>query len=148
MVPIFYNRLIPILCQACRSTPIGSRLARGVSGGERKRTSLACGLLSRPRAVFMDEPTSGLDSATAADVMASVSALRTDTACTLLVTIHAPAPAVVDLFVGLLLLQSGRVAYFGPGGSAPLAFFASQARSPGRFCSRPPPLPRAQAAHG
>lgn len=43
----------------CRATCIGNRLVRGISGGERKRTSVACGLLSRPRALFLDEPTSG-----------------------------------------------------------------------------------------
>jgi len=32
---------------------------RGISGGERKRTSVACGLLARPLVIFMDEPTSG-----------------------------------------------------------------------------------------
>jgi ABC-type multidrug transport system ATPase subunit len=35
--------------QLCRNTFVGSRLVRGVSGGERKRTSVACGLLGNPR---------------------------------------------------------------------------------------------------
>ena len=35
--------------QLCRNTFVGSRLVRGVSGGERKRTSVACGLLGKPR---------------------------------------------------------------------------------------------------
>ena len=35
--------------QLCRDTFVGSRLVRGVSGGERKRTSVACGLLGKPR---------------------------------------------------------------------------------------------------
>ena len=53
----------------CKDTLIGGGMIRGVSGGERKRTSIGVELLTNPSLIFLDEPTTGLDSATSADVV-------------------------------------------------------------------------------
>jgi ABC-type multidrug transport system ATPase subunit/ABC-type multidrug transport system permease subunit len=63
---------------------------RALSGGQRKRASIAVELLTRPRLFFLDEPTSGLDPATAADVMRLLRRL-TRRGVTVVLTTHEPA---------------------------------------------------------
>ena len=41
------------------NTVVGNQKVRGLSGGERKRLSIACEMISSPSVIFLDEPTSG-----------------------------------------------------------------------------------------
>jgi len=44
----------------CADTKVGNSLIRGISGGERKRTSIGVELLTNPSVIFLDEPTTGI----------------------------------------------------------------------------------------
>jgi ABC transport system ATP-binding/permease protein len=63
---------------------------RALSGGQRKRASIAVELLTRPTLFFLDEPTSGLDPSTAADVMGLLRELSRR-GVTVVITTHNPA---------------------------------------------------------
>ncbi|GAA4604297.1 hypothetical protein GCM10023195_14620 [Actinoallomurus liliacearum] len=82
-----------------------------LSGGERKRASIAVDLLTRPRVLFLDEPTSGLDPATAADFMRLLRRLA-GAGSTVVVTTHDP-PDVALCDKVVFLTTDGRLAFFG-----------------------------------
>ncbi|WP_407561184.1 ATP-binding cassette domain-containing protein [Streptomyces sp. 184] len=89
-----------------RDTPV-----RALSGGERKRASIAVELLTRPRVLFLDEPTSGLDPVTGAELMRTLRGLADD-GTTVVLTTH----VLADLPRGdqvVFLSADGEVAYTG-----------------------------------
>jgi ABC-type multidrug transport system ATPase subunit len=63
---------------------------RRLSGGQRKRASIAVELLTQPRTFFLDEPTSGLDPSTSAEVVRLLRRL-TGRGVTVVLTTHEPA---------------------------------------------------------
>nr|XP_019596637.1 PREDICTED: ATP-binding cassette sub-family G member 2-like [Rhinolophus sinicus] len=56
-------------CTSGYVVQVGTQFTRGVSGGERKRTSIGMELITDPSILFLDEPTTGLDSSTANAVL-------------------------------------------------------------------------------
>lgn len=45
---------------SCADSNVGDAKVRGISGGEKKRLSLACELIASPSVIFADEPTTGM----------------------------------------------------------------------------------------
>ena len=79
--------------QKASNTRIGGSLVRGVSGGERKRTSIWVELITNPNLIFLDEPTTGLDSYTAQNVFRLLKELATS-GRTVVLTIHQPSSEI------------------------------------------------------
>ncbi|KAF9074158.1 hypothetical protein BDP27DRAFT_1444427 [Rhodocollybia butyracea] len=92
---------------------IGSSGHRSISGGEKRRVSIACELVTSPSILFLDEPTSGLDAFNAYNVIESLVALAKNYNRTVIFTIHQPRSNIVALFDQLLVLALGRVVYSG-----------------------------------
>lgn len=85
---------------------------RFLSGGERRRVSLATELITNPRILFCDEPTSGLDSFNATTLMQQLKQ-RTDCGMLTMVTIHQPSSQVFDYFNHIVLLSEGSLVFNG-----------------------------------
>ena len=96
----------------CQNTRIGGPLVKGISGGERKRTSIGVELITDPNLIFLDEPTTGLDSFTATSVMESLGDLARKDGRTVISTIHQPNSDIFEMFDKLLLLARGKIIYF------------------------------------
>ncbi|RAO33877.1 Hemin import ATP-binding protein HmuV [Micromonospora noduli] len=88
------------------ATPVGL-----LSGGERKRASIAVELLTRPGVFFLDEPTSGLDPAIAVELLRVLRALA-DTGATVVLTTH-QITDVDHCDRVVVLTRQGRLAFTG-----------------------------------
>ncbi|MEU9981826.1 FHA domain-containing protein [Streptomyces sp. NPDC050856] len=91
-----------------------------LSGGQRKRVSVALELLTKPSLLFLDEPTSGLDPGMDRSVMHMLRGLADDGRTVVVVTHSVLSLEVCDRL--LVLAPGGRIAYYGPPGDA-LGFF-------------------------
>ncbi|MBM9459609.1 ATP-binding cassette domain-containing protein [Nocardioides sp. zg-536] len=89
-----------------------NRIGTQLSGGQRKRVSIATELLTAPPLLFLDEPTSGLDPGLDLEVMKQLRTLADDGRVVMVVTHSVLALDVCDNV--LVLAPGGKIAYFGP----------------------------------
>ena len=111
-----------------------------LSGGQRKRTSVAIELLTKPSLLFLDEPTSGLDPGYEKSVMELLRSLADGGRTVITVTHSIQSLDLCDRI--LFLAPGGQTAYFGPSGSA-LQFFGL-----GQYAEVFQYLDRAEPEHG
>ena len=121
---------------------IGTPLQRGISGGQKRRVTIACSVVAKPRVLVLDEPTSGLDATSGKEVVAFrgslcvlslvlyfssdslalahpiVRRLAKEQNVLVVCTIHQPNFDTFSLFDRLLLLAGGQVMYDGETGAS------------------------------
>ncbi|GAA5989967.1 hypothetical protein JCM5350_002350, partial [Sporobolomyces pararoseus] len=98
----------------CADNLVGGELVKGISGGEKRRLSLAVQLLSDPPVLLADEPLSGLDAFVARNVMQTLKDLAAS-GRTLIVSVHQPRSDIWQMFDNVLLLvKGGKSAFSGP----------------------------------
>ncbi|KAG6414366.1 hypothetical protein SASPL_127088 [Salvia splendens] len=111
-----YERVEQILkelgLERCRHTRIGGGFIKGISGGERKRTSIGHEILVDPSLLLLDEPTSGLDSTSANRLLQILQGLA-KAGRTIITTIHQPSSRMFHMFDKVLLLSEGHPVYYG-----------------------------------
>ncbi len=102
-------------------TPVKNNLVVKLSGGQRKRLSIAMEFISNPTLFILDEPDSGLDGVMARELFLQLRSIADQGKIVVVIT-HTP-DRVIDLFDDVIVLakdsnRTGRLAYFGPIGEA------------------------------
>ncbi|EPQ27618.1 uncharacterized protein PFL1_04756 [Pseudozyma flocculosa PF-1] len=95
-------------------TLVGSATVRGVSGGERKRVSIAEGMCSRAAVLSWDNSTRGLDASTALDYAKSMRIMTDIFQLTSFISLYQAGEGIYEQFDRVLLIDEGRCVYYGP----------------------------------
>lgn len=95
-------------------TIAGGLVFRGLSGGEKRRLSVAETLALGGRVVALDCPTNGLDSSTAYETMSFAIRCARESRGVLIAAMQQPTPETLAMFDDVLLLAGGRVLFHGP----------------------------------
>ncbi|XP_012159163.1 ATP-binding cassette sub-family G member 1 isoform X2 [Ceratitis capitata] len=106
-------KIIDNIIQILNMEKCRHRLVRNLSGGERKRLSMAIELVTNPPVMFFDEPTSGLDSVASLQIINYLKRLALDGRIIVCV-IHQPSSKLMKLFDDVLVMSRGKVVYAGP----------------------------------
>ncbi|KAK9472575.1 P-loop containing nucleoside triphosphate hydrolase protein [Dipodascopsis tothii] len=95
-------------------TRVGTPLQKGISGGQKRRVSVASQIITSPRVLFLDEPTSGLDSTASHEVISTIRRIAKLEGMIVVTSIHQPSTATFQLFDQVTFLSRGRTVYNGP----------------------------------
>lgn len=117
---------------ACADTVVGDAFLRGVSGGERKRVSIAEQVASGASIDVWDGSTKGLDSSSALDYVRSLRITTDVLRKSTVVTIYQASENIYRLFDKVMVIDEGRQLYFGPASEAVAYFHSIGIKKPAR----------------
>lgn len=95
----------------CSETLVGDNKNRGLSGGEKRRLSIATQLIANPSIMFLDEPTTGLDAYSAFLLVKTLKMLARHGGRTFILSIHQPRSDILFLLDKLCILSQGKVVF-------------------------------------
>ncbi|KAM8718010.1 hypothetical protein ACLKA7_004679 [Drosophila subpalustris] len=104
--------LIDHLLSTLKLTTAKQTRCSKLSGGQKKRLSIALELIDNPAVLFLDEPTTGLDSSSSFDTIQLLRSLANE-GRTIVCTIHQPSTNIFNLFNLIYVLSSGQCTYQG-----------------------------------
>ncbi|CCX04269.1 ABC-2 type transporter-domain-containing protein [Pyronema domesticum] len=95
-------------------TRLGNEIVRGVSGGEKKRVSIAEAMVTKASVQCWDNSTKGLDASTALEYVQALRTLTNMAKISTAVALYQAGESLYDLFDKVILIDQGRCVYFGP----------------------------------
>lgn len=104
------------------NTIVGNSFMRGVSGGERKRVSIAEMMVTGATVCAWDNSTRGLDASTASDYAKSLRIMTNIYKTTTFVSLYQASETIYRQFDKVMVIDSGRQVYFGPAQEARVYF--------------------------
>ncbi|KAG8629663.1 hypothetical protein KVT40_003528 [Elsinoe batatas] len=118
-IPLIANALMKMFgISHTKNTVVGNEYVRGVSGGERKRVSIAETLASKSTVVCWDNSTRGLDASTALDYAKSLRIMTDISNRTTLVSLYQAGEGIFELMDKVIVIDAGRCVYQGPANQA------------------------------
>ena len=95
-------------------TKVGNEFVRGVSGGEKKRVSIAEAMITKASVQMWDNSTRGLDASTALEYVQSIRSLTNMAHVSTAVALYQAGETLYECFDKVLLIDEGKCLYFGP----------------------------------
>jgi ATP-binding cassette, subfamily G (WHITE), member 2, SNQ2 len=115
MINIFVRNIMQLLgLYHVRNSIVGDQLTRGVSGGERKRVTIAEALTGRPSLLILDDYTKGLDALVALEMMKMIRVVSRVLGVSFIVAQYQPSQEIFEHFDKICVLVEGKCVYFGP----------------------------------
>eukprot|EP00742_Colponemidia_sp_Colp-10_P003656 GILJ01003891.1.p1 GENE.GILJ01003891.1~~GILJ01003891.1.p1 ORF type:complete len:1450 (-),score=269.52 GILJ01003891.1:263-4612(-) len=100
--------------EECANTIVGDALLRGISGGQKRRTTIGEILITNARAFFLDEVSTGLDAAVTLHIFEALRQYTRIMHGSIVTALLQPTPETYEQFDDIILMKGGYIVYHGP----------------------------------